>query len=83
MNNTLLRQLTIAAISESHPEPEWLSLYANGSKIEMHSYSKTGVYCQIFAHYISIGAEGTAFEGEVTAIKVPLIPRICNFKTEQ
>ena len=38
-------------------------------------------YCQEFAHYIQVGAEGAAFEGEVKAIEVTLlnlIPRIHN-----
>ena len=29
MNSTLLKQLTIAVIKESCPEPEWLRVYTN------------------------------------------------------
>ena len=36
--------------------------------------SGAGVYYQEFAHYIPIGAEGTAFEEKVKAIEIaPLI----------
>ena len=31
----------------------------------MPGHAGAGVYCQEFAHYIPIGAERTAFEGEV------------------
>ena len=41
----------------------------------MHGHTGAGAYCPEFAHYISTGAEGTAFEGEVRAIEVvPLNP---------
>ena len=48
----------------------------------MHGHVEARVYCQEFAHYIPIGEEGTAFEGEAKTIKVaPLnhFPRIHNF----
>ena len=57
-------------------------VYSDDSKIGIDSYAGAGVYCQTFAHYIPIGAEGTAFEGEVNAIKealLNLIPRILSF----
>ena len=42
----LLKQLTLAAINEIHPEQEWLKIYTSGSTIGMHGHAGTGVYCQ-------------------------------------
>ena len=84
--STILKQLTIAAINESYPEPEWLRLYINGFKIKMHICAEAGDYSQEFAHYIPIGAEGIAFEGKVIDIEVALlnlIPKIHVTSTEQ
>ena len=49
----------------------------------MYGHAEAEVYCEEFAHYIPIGAEGTASEGKVKPIEVVLlnlIPRIQNFK---
>ena len=82
VKTTILKQLTIDSINESYPEPRWLRVYTNSSKIEMQGHAGRGVYCQEFEHYMPIGAEATVFEMEVKAIEVALpnlIPRIYNF----
>ena len=47
-----LKQLSIAAINKSYPEPEWLQVYIDGCKIRIHCNARAQVYRQEFAHYL-------------------------------
>ena len=54
----------MAAINKSCSEPEWLRVYIDCFKTEMHCHARVGIYCQEFAHCIPTGAEGTVFAGK-------------------
>ena len=47
----------------------------------MRGHAGAGVYCQDFAHYIQICAEGKAFKGEAKVIEVVLLNLIQGFVT--
>ena len=61
--STLLKQLTIAAINDCYPEPEWLWVYTDSSK-NRNAWSCWGrSYCRELAHYIPISSEVFLYSG--------------------
>ena len=48
-------------------------IYTDGSKIEMDGVAAAGIYCEHFAHYLSLETSKNAFHCEVEAIKIALV----------
>ena len=59
-------------IHNHFPLEAWIHIYTDSSKIEMDGVARASIYCEHFAHYLSLGTSKRAFDGEVEAIKVVL-----------
>ena len=50
----------------------WIHMYTDGSEIEMDGVAGTGIYCELFAYYRSLGTSKSAFCSEIEPIKMAL-----------
>jgi ribonuclease HI len=72
INPSVAKQLTLKEINTKFPEPEWLRIYTDGSKITKSKSAKAGIYPKLFSQYITVGTNNSAFDEEVKAIEVAL-----------
>jgi len=70
--STALQQLTLATINERYPPEEYLRIYTDGLLSKIDRKAGAGIHSELFSHYISVGSNGTSFDGEITAIAMAL-----------
>jgi hypothetical protein len=72
INPSLAKQLTLEELNTKFPEPEWLRIYTDGSKITKSENAGAGIYSKLYSQYIAVGTNNSAFDGEVKATEVAL-----------
>jgi hypothetical protein len=72
INESIAKQLTLEEINTKFPEPEWLRIYTDGSKITKSENAGAGIYSKLLSQYVTVGTNNSAFDGEVKALEVAL-----------
>ncbi|GIX97278.1 uncharacterized protein CDAR_103691 [Caerostris darwini] len=62
-----------------YPDPEWLRMFTDGSLLSDSPNAGAGVFSEFFSFYIPVG-RGTAFDGEIAAIRTALSKPQCHLE---
>jgi hypothetical protein len=52
INLSIAKQLTLEEINTKFPEPDWLRIYTDGSKITKSKNAGAGIYSKLFSQYM-------------------------------
>lgn len=69
--------LAVETMESLYPEPHWFKIFTNGSYSPNQPNAGAGVFCSLFAFYIPVGTESTAYNGKITVICVAVEQLLC------
>ncbi|GIY22873.1 hypothetical protein CDAR_599931 [Caerostris darwini] len=62
-----------------YPDPEWLRIFFDGSLLSDSHNAGARVFSEFFSFYVPVG-RGTAFDGEIAAIRTALSQLQCHLE---
>ncbi|GFU98927.1 uncharacterized protein LOC103523953 [Trichonephila clavipes] len=74
----ILRILSLETFDTLYLEDEWLYVYKDGSKLTDNSNAGAGVCCNLLSFYTPIGIHSTAYDAEISAIRIALSQLLCH-----
>nr|XP_042909833.1 uncharacterized protein LOC122271709 [Parasteatoda tepidariorum] len=66
----VLKGTSYATMNELYPEPEWLRILTDGSRVDQRVSAGAGVFCHLFSAYASFGYYASAYDGVIEAILI-------------
>ncbi|GBM33738.1 hypothetical protein AVEN_47043-1 [Araneus ventricosus] len=69
---SILRSLVLETIAARYPATDWLHIFTDGSQFDCHFNVGAGGFSDLFSFYAPAGFIGTAFDGEVVAMRIAL-----------
>lgn len=82
--DAVLKAISLETINIRYPQPEWLHVYTDGSRLDQEKNAGAGIFSEMFAFYITLGPNTTPFDGEVEAIRLAtqqLLTRVEDFES--